>query len=206
MKYAMLIDLRRCFGCRACMVACAQENSVLFDYRAEDAGVWLTKWAVGELDNYNVRILEVNRNGVVKYVSLSCMHCENPPCVAVCPTGASYKDVNGIVKVDYNRCVGCKACMAACPYGARYIRKTPKSYPSAAPPGVADKCNFCYHLVEKGGVPRCVVACHARARIFGDLDDPNSAINQALRTIDPRSIKTLREDLNTKPKVLYVGL
>ncbi|MEM4632057.1 MAG: 4Fe-4S dicluster domain-containing protein, partial [Pyrobaculum sp.] len=139
MKYAMLIDLRRCIGCRACMAVCAQENSALFDYRSEDAGVWLTKWAVGELDNYNLRILEVHKGGVVQYISLSCMHCENPPCVAVCPTGASYKDKNGIVKIDYQKCVGCKACMAACPYGARYVRKTAKSYPLPAPVGVVDK-------------------------------------------------------------------
>jgi len=203
MKYAMLIDLRRCIGCRACMLACAQENGAPLDYTYVNAGEYLTLWALGKLEGYNTRVLQVETKGEVKYIPLLCMHCENAPCIAVCPTGASYKAENGIVKINYSRCVGCKMCVAACPYGARYVRKVSKT---TAPAGVVDKCNFCAHRVEKGKKPRCVEICPTRCRIFGDLDDPNSDINKALKVIDPRSVKVLKEELGTRPKVFYVGL
>ncbi|HOV88427.1 MAG TPA: 4Fe-4S dicluster domain-containing protein, partial [Syntrophobacteraceae bacterium] len=120
-----------------------------------------------------------------------CNHCDNPPCVYNCPTGASYKSKDGTVQVDKKRCVGCKACIAACPYDARYI----------TPEGIADKCTFCEHRVREGKLPACVATCIGSSRIFGNLDDPNSTVSRILRET---SASVLLEKAGTNPRVFYV--
>ena len=122
----------------------------------------------------------------------SCLHCEDPPCVPVCPTGASYKrEIDGIVLVDYDKCIGCKACLAACPYGARFIH----------PDGYADKCTFCMHRVERGQAPACVDVCPTRCMHFGDLDDPESEVSRLIAT---RRHFVLKPDAGTRPRIFYL--
>ena len=121
-----------------------------------------------------------------------CYHCDNPPCVTCCPTGASHvSDLGGIVKVTQNRCIGCKACVAACPYGARFIH----------PDGYADKCTFCDHRVKEGKDPACVSVCPAHCMYFGDLDDSKSQVSELLRT---RQWHTLLPEAGTRPRVFYL--
>ena len=157
-----------------------------------------------------------------------CMHCDNPPCVNVCPTGASYKRPDGIVTIDADKCVGCKYCIQACPYGARYFIDEVKGYFSGRglvpfenvgyqrhQVGVVEKCTFCIQRIDaavkngsKPGVdreatPACVITCVGYARVFGDLDDPNSEISQQIITKNARPV---RPELGTKPKVYYVDL
>ena len=148
-RYAMAIDLSLCVGCAACAVACKMENEVppgVFN-------LWIREREVGEYPNL-----------VVEFRPEQCLHCENPPCVPVCPTGASYQTKDGLVLVDPKKCIACGACIAACPYDARYLH----------PAGYVSKCTFCAHRLEKGKVPACVETCPTYCRTFGDLEDPES--------------------------------
>jgi Fe-S-cluster-containing dehydrogenase component len=122
-----------------------------------------------------------------------CNHCDNPPCVYNCPTGASHKRPDGTVQIDRTKCVGCKACIAACPYDARYI------HPNG---GFADKCTFCEHRVKEGKQPACVATCIGKSRIFGDLDDPNSEVHRLIKEYDAR---VLLKEAGTLPKVFYIN-
>jgi Fe-S-cluster-containing dehydrogenase component len=176
-RYGMVIDTRRCVGCMDCVVACQTENDVPVGYARD----WITTIVRGTFPDLTMEIR-----------SERCNHCENPPCVYCCPTGASHvSDLGGIVKVNKNRCIGCKACVAACPYGARYIH----------PDGYADKCTFCDHRVRDGKAPACVSVCPTHCMHFGDLDDPKSAVSELLRT---RKHHTLLPEAGTKPKVFYL--
>lgn len=176
-KYAMVIDQRRCIGCMACVAACKTENGVPpehFRTRVET-----------EVDGkFPVLRMEIRPE--------LCNHCDNAPCVQNCPTGASYKRKDGIVLVDRKKCVGCKACIAACPYGARYIDPDH---------GYADKCTFCAHRLKDGLEPNCVKTCIGKARVFGDLEDPKSAVSKLLREY---SSYVLRAEAGTKPRVHYI--
>jgi tetrathionate reductase subunit B len=178
MRYGMLIDLSACVGCAACAVACKMENQV-------PAGA--SRLVIRE------RELGTFPDLAVEFRPEQCMHCENPSCVSVCPTGASYQTAEGMVMVDANKCIACGACVAACPYNARFIH----------PAGYADKCTFCSHRVVKGQEPACVATCPTAARIFGDLDDPKSAIAQTLQKAGQGHV--LRPELGTKPKVVYLN-
>jgi tetrathionate reductase subunit B len=120
-----------------------------------------------------------------------CNHCENPPCVGCCPTGASFRAKDGIVEIRRNRCVGCKACIAACPYDARFID----------PGGYADKCSFCGHLVRQGKEPACVTTCIGGSRVFGDLDDPDSLVTLLLKE---SQATVLLDHSGTRPQVFYI--
>jgi Fe-S-cluster-containing dehydrogenase component len=122
-----------------------------------------------------------------------CFHCENVPCVSVCPTGATYRSKDGVVLVDAARCIGCKACVTACPYSMRYIH----------PDGYADKCTFCEHRVTAGQVPACVETCPSGARAFGDLDDPKSEVSRAIAGARKRDV--LKPETGAKPKVTYLN-
>ncbi|MEK7777648.1 MAG: 4Fe-4S dicluster domain-containing protein, partial [Chloroflexota bacterium] len=137
------------------------------------------------------------------FVPKLCNQCDNPPCVQVCPVGATYKTKDGIVLVDQKRCIGCRYCIQACPYGARYLVPSHADVTPQGQTGVADKCTWCYHRITKGLLPACVEACPVGARIFGDMRDPDSAPRKALR--DAR-VYTLKPALGTKPKVYYIGL
>lgn len=202
-RWAMVIDVRKCMGCRACMQSCAMENSVPIDYTSPEAGKQMLMWVKGEIDYYNIRVLELLFDGKLQYIPLPCMHCEEPPCVKVCPTGASYQRLDGIVSVDSARCIGCKSCIAVCPYGARYVRKSGVNGSSV---GVVDKCKFCQHLIDKGERPACYRACPTQAITFGDIDEPTSEVRRLLALVDPSKVKVLKRELGTRPKVYYIGL
>jgi len=176
-RYAMLIDLRRCIGCHTCSVACKSANDV-------PLGVWRS-W---------VKQIE---KGTYPYVIKSflpslCNQCENPVCVTVCPTKASYKRKDGIVLIDPHRCIGCRYCMAACPYDVRYVNPLKR---------IVQKCDFCVHRIEVVIPPACVVACPVNARIFGDLNDPNSEIARLMAT---HPVQVLKPEMATKPQVFYI--
>jgi tetrathionate reductase subunit B len=177
-RYAMVIDTRRCIGCQACSVACKTE----FDVPLGETRSWVEFIEKGEFPN-------VRRS----FLPRLCNQCEEPACVPVCPTGATYKrKEDGIVVVDSDICIGCKYCMQACPYGVRFIN--PRT-------GAADKCDFCLHRVQNGLVPACVNTCQGRARIFGDLNDPESEVSKLLAT---NATTVLRPDMGTKPMVFYI--
>jgi molybdopterin-containing oxidoreductase family iron-sulfur binding subunit len=196
MRYGMVIDLNRCIGCNACSIACKLENGT-------SPGIFWNR--VYELEEGTYP--DVKRC----YITRLCMHCEDPPCVTVCPTGATYKDPDGFVRVDEDKCVGCQQCVLACPYEARYIN-TGESYFSEGifPWGEAyekhqtntvGKCTFCPHLVEKGLEPACVQTCPTQARIFGDLNDPESEVSQLIKK---KSNFQLHPELDLGPSVYYL--
>jgi Fe-S-cluster-containing dehydrogenase component len=198
-RWGMVIDLRKCIGCQACTVACKAENLT------PDGVHWnrVLKTEVGKYPS-------VRR----QFLPLPCMHCENPPCVSVCPTGASYKRPDGIVMIDYDRCVGCKYCIAACPYGVRtYVEEVRSYFPNAGlseieqyragehKAGVVEKCTFCVHRIDNGQEPACVQTCPPHARYFGDLEDPESEVSIIIRTTE--AVQLISE-LGTNPSVYYV--
>ncbi len=177
MKFGFLIDHRKCIGCHACSVACKEEHQVpLGVYRT-----WVKYVEKGEFPN-------VQRNFTV----LRCNHCEQAPCVTICPVTALYKRSDGIVDFDPNVCIGCKACMQACPYDALYIDPNNDT---------AAKCNFCAHRVENGLRPSCEVVCPTQAIVSGDLDDSTSSIFQ-LTTREP--VRVRKPEKGTVPQLFYI--
>jgi len=201
----MVIDLKRCTGCFACVMACKVEHQT-------PPRVFWAKVLRSERGKYPV----VTRQPI----PVLCMHCKEPECEKVCPTGATKKREDGIVIVDNKICVGCRYCVVACPYGARYFVPkwtdyfTGKDQPSSKyaeyarkkwlaenDKGVVTKCTFCVERVEKGRKPACVDACPAEARTFGDLDDPNSEVSQLIKR---RKGFRLQEEQGTEPAVYYL--
>jgi tetrathionate reductase subunit B len=178
-QYAMVIDARRCYGVQACTVACKAEYKVpLGDNRS-----WVEEIEKGNYPN-------VSRS----FLPRLCNHCSEPACVKVCPTGATWKrDEDGIVVIDKNICIGCKYCVQACPYDMRFVNEDT---------GTADKCDFCIHRVSQGLQPACVEACPSRARIFGDLNDPESEVS---KLIAENPVTVLRPEKGTKPNVYYIA-
>lgn len=175
--YAMVMDLTKCTGCRACTVACQMENQL----DAEEH--WL-----------RVMIREEGRYPTVTkhFLTVQCMHCDDPPCLQVCPTGATYKHRDGFVLVDHKRCIGCKYCVVACPYQARVFNHRT---------GIPEKCVFCIQRVTKGVSPACLIACPTGARAFGDVNDPESEVSRLIARKKP---VRLRPDLGTNPNIWYV--
>jgi len=179
-RYGMVVDLRKCFGCHGCSVACKAQQEV-------PLGVWRSWVDVSERGTYP----NVERN----FLPVLCNHCETPPCVPVCPADATHKRQDGIVFVEEDKCIACGRCVEACPYTMRYLN--PVS-------GLAQKCDFCVERVDQGLVPACVNTCNARARIFGDLNDPDSDAAKLLKQ-HPEA-KGLAPEFGTEPNVYYIGL
>jgi len=212
-RYGMYIDMNRCIGCFGCALACKQENFT-------PPGMWWSRVHVTETGEFP--------NTTIVNTPLQCNHCDNPPCVTVCPTGASYKRADGIVVLDQDKCIGCKYCIQACPYGVRsYLSKIAPYNPQYGfdpyekygydkhQEGVVEKCIFCTHRideaannglkpgVDRAATPACVITCVAYARVFGDLDDPNSEVS---KMIAKNGARPLKPEFGTKPKIYYAGL
>ncbi|MFH1277308.1 MAG: 4Fe-4S dicluster domain-containing protein [Candidatus Eisenbacteria bacterium] len=174
-RYGMAVDTKLCVACKACVLACKSENDVP-DGRCRD-------WLVEEVRGTFPKLAAENR-------SERCNHCAKPPCVYACPTGASHVNSGGAVLVTRRKCTGCKACVAACPYDARYVH----------PEGYIDKCTFCLHRVRRGEKPACVAVCPTACMHFGDLNDPESDVSGLLRT---RSHKVLHPETGCDPRLYF---
>ena len=206
-SWGMVIDLRKCIGCKYCIYACQAVNDVPDDMR------------------WNVYLAEQTETGMPFHMTRPCMHCQEAPCVSVCPVGATYTRDDGLVIMDYEKCIGCRYCEVACPYDARTFnwkqRDSSSGYQpewgsaevARRPRGVAEKCTFCRHRIDRGlsqglipgidraATPACVNICPMTARVFGDLKDPNSPVSKVLAE---QPTFRLREDLGTSPNVYYV--
>ena len=177
-KYAIIIDASECFDCKACMIACKVENEV-------PRGFW-RNWVLSP---------NVQDGGLrTEFQPGQCMQCDEPSCVAACPVGATYKQKDGLVVIDTKKCIGCSNCVTACPYGARYRHPVRQ---------VADKCDFCEHRLKEGEEPACVQTCPTRARVFGDLNDPSSAVSQLMKKEDVIQIPA--PQINTDPNIYYIA-
>lgn len=210
-KWGMVIDLRKCTGCNGCNIACVTENNLPpgVTYRP------VMTETQGTFPNVSRR-----------FVPRPCLQCDNPPCTPVCPVKATWKRADGITVIDYDRCIGCRYCMTACPYSARYydfgtfygdseggerqpyeLLPTPeygKNYQrdkGGSPIGNVRKCHFCIHRIERGDLPACVLSCMGRATYFGDMNDPHSLVSEL---IAQPNVMRLREELGTDPKVFYL--
>lgn len=188
-RLAMLIDLRRCNGCQTCAIACKAE----FNVRLGAFRSWVQDSERGKYPN-------VRRT----FLPRLCNHCKHSTCSLVCPTKATYEREDGVVMVDKEKCVGCRYCMNACPYGSRYFNwQKDNAKDKSRIFGTVDKCDFCVHRVDKGLVPSCVNACPEEARIFGDINDPDTKIS---RLIACEAVQTILPGKGTDPQVFYIGL
>ena len=210
-RWAMAVDLKKCWseeGCKDCLDACHRIHNV------PDLGIlkeeikWI--WTVPYEKVFPEHELEYSEEDYrQKPVVLLCNHCDDPPCVRYCPTRATWKREDGIVMMDFHRCIGCRYCMAGCPYGSRsfnwkdprpFIKKVNLEFPTRTK-GVVEKCNFCEERLSRGLIPACVEACKEKALVFGDLKDPKSEIREALKF---KTIYQRQPELGTKPKVYYI--
>jgi tetrathionate reductase subunit B len=175
-KFGIVIDGSKCIDCKACMVACKVENKV-------PKGAWRT-W---------IRSLwDFDGSAKTEFQPRQCMQCDDPSCVAACPVDATYKGADGIVAINAVKCIGCGNCITACPYGARYRNAARQ---------IADKCDFCRHRLERGEEPACVVTCPTKARVFGDLNDPESEIHRIVR--EEKLVRVTAPHVDTQPNIYY---
>ena len=200
--WGMGIDIHKCIGCGRCADACKRENNVPdvpFFFRTWVERYKIFEDGIVEVDSPNGAINGFKTDSDTKkmvrsfFVPKICNHCDNPPCVQVCPVGATFITPDGVILVDSDYCIGCRYCIQACPYGARYIHPDKKT---------ADKCTFCYHRIAKGLLPACVEDCPTQARIFGELKKKASPLVRFKRM---NNISVLKPSLNTEPKVYYAN-
>jgi len=208
-KWAMVIDQSKCIGCDLCLAACHAYNDTPPDI----------SWS-------RVDEIAPTADGRRVFRPTPCMHCEDAPCVEICPVSATYRRADGIIMMDYDKCIGCRYCQLSCPYGARYFNWQAFTGPNPdvpaaghpeverRPRGVVEKCSFCVQRIDRGlatglkpgidpdATPACVVACTYGARLFGDLNDPDSPVSIALRN-HPEAYR-LKEKLGTEPRVYYL--
>ena len=210
-RLAMVIDPRKCLekeGCTACIDACNHAHNVptFSDPKHEVKWIWKEPFSDAFLDQ-DARYIDPSLTA--KPVLVFCNHCDNPPCVRVCPTQATWKREDGIVMMDWHRCIGCRYCMAACPYGSRsfnwedprpHLKEVNPDFPTRTK-GVVEKCTFCDELVDKGQLPACVTACQEKALAFGDLNDPDSEVRRLLRS---RFALRRKASLGTNPELFYL--
>lgn len=205
-RYGMAVDMKRCMGCNMCANSCRVEhnlpNGILYN-RAETEGGDIFRVPSGTYPN----------NLSLKFYTMSCMHCDNPACLAVCPTGATYKrETDGLVLIDPKTCIGCGSCIAACPYdGVRTMLPSTLNYPldfalgdwmvPAHVENTVEKCTFCVERLDRGELPLCVELCPPGARYFGDLDDPSSEISKVLAA---RQYDQMKVAEGTKPNMYYL--
>lgn len=202
--YGMGVEIDKCIGCNRCVEACKAENNVPqepFFFRT-----WVERYVIKKDGDVIVESISVKSKAQKEtaqedsdvlrtfFVPKLCNHCIHPPCVQVCPVGATFATEDGVVLIDSERCIGCRYCIQACPYGARYLDPRTKT---------ADKCSFCYHRVRQGLLPACVEVCPTQARIFGDL---KSKASRLVRFARMNKIHVLKPQLNTEPKVYYAQL
>jgi menaquinone reductase, iron-sulfur cluster-binding subunit len=220
-RWGMVIDLDRCTGCQGCVIACKAENNVPAVGAKEAGRGRVISWmqVLTEVEDHD------QSDEKMRFVPRPCLQCDDPPCTKVCPVYATYRNPEGIVAQIYARCIGCRFCMAACPYNAKYFnwyryqKEGPGQNPdvSLRPRGVVEKCTFCHHRLQKARdraraerrelapgdyVPACAEICPARAITFGDLSDPGSEVFRLAHS--PRAFR-LQEELGTKPKVIYLS-
>ncbi|MBI4188361.1 MAG: 4Fe-4S dicluster domain-containing protein [Chloroflexi bacterium] len=216
-KFALVIDVGACIGCRTCQWACKKENNIPDTVSPPWTEVFEVKSDVsltghpspqdlkkGATTNYTQSPLPGRW-----YLPVQCNHCDNPPCVKACPVGATYKNKDGIVSMDYERCIGCRLCVVACPYNARRFNWWQPKIPAeeanplvpVRPLGVVEKCTFCIHRTRRGQLPRCVEVCPVRARHFGNIRNPDSEVYKLL---EANLGFRLLEDVNTEPSIWYI--
>ncbi len=214
-EFAYALDLSRCIGCRRCVYACVEENNLSRDPQIHWIRVLQMEKEKGidfsHADPY-YEPAQVPEEGRF-YVPVSCQQCRNSPCTKTCPTGATWTEPDGIVVIDYDWCIGCRCCMAACPYGARHFNWREPAIPEGhlnskthylgnrpRPKGVVEKCTFCIQRTRAGRYPACVEVCPVGARKFGNLLDPTSEIRYL---IEHKRVLVLKESLNTMPRFFY---
>ena len=213
--FAYALDLSRCGGCRRCVYGCVEENNQSRDPQIQ----WIKVLRMEKEKGIDIEESEIYYNPDVVpeegyfYMPVQCHQCRKPPCTKVCPVEATWKEEDGIVAIDYNWCIGCRYCMAACPYGARHFNwskphipaeeMNPRTHYLGNRPrykGVVEKCTFCIQRTREGRYPACVEVCPVGARKFGDLTDPESEIRYI---IENKRVYIFKEDLNTQPKFFY---
>lgn len=212
-QFAYALNLSICIGCRKCAEACHKENN--HDRATNNSYIRVLEMEQGSMDlergnaHYDHPVPAPNKY----YMPVQCQQCDNAPCVKVCPVQATWKEPDGIVVVDYNWCIGCRYCEAACPYHARRFNWTKPEIPAdeinpdqgylsnrIRPQGVVEKCTFCLHRTREGRMPACLEACPTGARVFGNLNDPNSEIRWVL---EHKRVFVLKEELGTRPRFFY---
>ncbi len=208
-RWAFLVDVQKCVGCGFCVKACKLENDIPYDLPV--TRTWVERYVItkdgkehidspmGGRDGYTSPVIDgddIKPDDIRKayFLPKLCNQCENPPCVQVCPVGASFQTNDGVVLIDRTWCIGCGYCIMACPYGARFFHPKYK---------VADKCTFCYHRISKGMKTACVDACPFGARKIGNLKDPDDPVTKIITT---ERVSILKDEYGTKPQVYYIGL